>query len=205
MSQPLLQVSHLSRSFPRGKIALKDISFSLQAGEIVALLGDNGAGKTTLLKILAQVMAPSGGTIHLPLSRSQVAWVPSSENNFTPLLTGEENLRYWHAFQKGEEKIWQQTVENFMALPVFREAFATPYVFCSSGMKQCLSVARAFLKDPALLLLDEPMRSLDISSVNWLVNYLQHSGSTILFSSHQEPVVDALAQRRLLLQGGRLG
>ena len=204
MHPPLLQVKNISRTFSRGKIVLQDISFSLHAGEVVALLGDNGAGKTTLLKILAHVIRASSGEFQSPLTLSEIAWVPSSENNFTPLLTGEENLRYWHAFHRGEESIWRKTKQDFEELPVFREALVTPYVFASSGMKQCLSLARAILKNPSLLLLDEPMRSLDIHTVNWFVGHLKNSKKTVLFSSHQEAVVDALADRRIQLKGGRL-
>lgn len=168
----MLHIAHLSKTFSssgRPKIVLNDITFYADGG-VLRLLGPNGSGKTTLLKILCGLILPDRGTIRaagfdLPAqtdaARRVTGFSPAEERSFYGRLTGLENLRFFARLRNLDEKIFQERLNHLEEPLRLKELLALPYQEISAGMKQRLSLARALLHSPRLLLLDEPTKSLD--------------------------------------------
>jgi heme exporter protein A len=187
-------VSKFYGTFP----ALRNLTFSLAAGQCVALLGRNGAGKTTLLKILAGLSRPSEGQL-TPLPSIGVL---GHGIGVYDELSARENLRFFASLTPVSVDIeaWLKRVN----LVHVADAPLREY---SRGMRQRLALARAFLGNPELLLLDEPFTSLDDKATALLQSLLSEAlagGATVILSTHQIPEAMALASHVLFLERGRL-
>ncbi len=191
--------------------ALRDISFDVQEGECVALLGRNGAGKTTLLKILAGLSRAARGAVKV---FGKDVMDRASRQSFGILghgiaiydeLSAIENLKLFAALYglTNAEARARQWLERVNLLQV-QDSPVREY---SRGMRQRLAVARAFIHSPRLLLLDEPFTSLDDKAVSLLQSLLADSlrdGATVLMSTHQIREAMELATHTVLIQKGRL-
>ena len=187
---------------------LRDVSLTLGAGQTLAVLGRNGAGKSTLLRILATLLRPTGGEVSvLGCSLPDQAWKLRGRIGYlghTPLLyrdlTGRENLVY-HARL---HRVSLDRVEQVLAAVGMRERADDPVRSLSRGMVQRLTVARAVLHKPELLLLDEPRSNLD-PAAGELVEPLigRSSGVTRVLTSHDPQAALAEADLVLALSGGR--
>jgi heme exporter protein A len=191
--------------------ALKGVDFSVPAGSCVALFGSNGAGKTTLLRVLAGLLRPTSGRIALlgvplpgsPELRRKIG-VVAHDSFLYPDLSGVENLRYY-------ARLYGVTEANRPAELLARFGLETaaerPVRTYSRGMTQRLSLARAILHQPDLLLLDEPFAGLD-PAVSGLVERtlrsLHADGATIIFSSHDLDGGLRIAHRAVIMFGGRI-
>ena len=205
----MLVVDHLTKRF--GSItAVADVSFGVEVGEALALWGPNGAGKTTILRCLLGLLR-YGGTVHLAdydvqyqgkQARQLVGFVPQEMG-----LYDEMTVREITAFYSGLKKT--STAEGMALLErVGLVDHATKAVrSLSGGMKQRLALALALLADPPLLILDEPTANLDAEARQALITLLAElkaADKTIVFSSHRAEEVQALADRVLVLEDGRL-
>jgi ABC-type multidrug transport system ATPase subunit len=175
------------------KTALRDVSFSLEAGERVALLGPNGAGKTTLLQILAGSMAPDEGEVDLP----PAGWVPQRAAVYSK-LTVRENLRLFAHL----EKTPPERVRRMLELTELTGEEETGKL--SGGNRQRLNIAVGLLGDPALVLLDEPSASLDPAQRERLWAFIATLEATVLFTTHDVGEADRHADRVLVLADGEL-
>lgn len=181
--------------------ALRDITFEIEPGACVALLGHNGAGKTTLLKLLARLAAPQKGSITAP-PLTETGYLGHGLGLYED-LSALENLRFWgelHGAPAESSSQWLSRVE-------LDHVASAPVRQFSRGMRQRVALGRAFQHFPKLLVLDEPFTGLDERSVKLLQEVLREAlerGSTIVLSSHQIPEVMALATRTLKLDRGRL-
>lgn len=205
MSVPALEVSGVSKDFGR-IIALRDVTFSVQPGEFVSILGRNGAGKTTLLNIISGVSRPSEGTVQLfgtnPSDRENKAKlaVISHEMFLYGNLTALENLEYYsriYSVPDAQERI--ETVLKDVELTHRRFDLVATY---SRGMTQRLTIARALLHEPSLLLLDEPFTGLDQHAIGMLITLLKRQkemGRTILLTTHDLHTATALSDRYLVI------
>ncbi len=206
-----LLVQGLAKTYD-GTRALEDLSFDVQAGEIVGLLGPNGAGKTTALRTIAGVLPIQQGRVQIcgiDLERDEVAakrrlgWVPDDPQPFDA-LTVQEHLEFIAALHQLPD--WRRRAEELLArfeLVEKRDALGGEL---SRGMRQKLAFACAWLPRPALVLLDEPLAGLDprgIRSAREAIRELSSSGTAVLLSSHQLELIQALADRLLILQRGR--
>lgn len=209
---PVIEVQQLIRRF-NGKTVLRGLDLTVNAGEFVALLGPNGAGKTTLVRILASLLHPSSGSIrvagyHLPEQASQ-ARLRTGVVLHQPLLygdlTAEENLRFF-ARLYGIEKI-EHTLQLAFDLAGLNSRRHDPIRTYSRGMQQRLSIARALMHDPQVLLLDEPYTGLDQDAclvLDELLRSVASSGRTILLSSHDLSRLHGLATRVDILSRGQI-
>ncbi len=191
--------------------ALRDIDFTVEQGSCLALLGRNGAGKTTLLKILAGLSKPAKGTITVLGSdvgtrqtRSRIGVLGHGIGIYEE-LTAFENLRLFAKLYRLTNP--EQTAASWLervGLERMRDGLVREF---SRGMRQRLAVARAFLHDPALLLLDEPFTALDdraIAVLQELLRTARHAGHTIIMSTHQLREALELASDVALIVRGRL-
>ena len=205
MSVSALEVSGVSKDFGR-IIALRGVTFTVQPGEFVSILGRNGAGKTTLLNIISGVSRPSEGTVQLfgtdPTDRENKAKlaVISHEMFLYGNLTALENLEYYSRIYNvphGEERI--ESVLKDVELTHRRFDLVATY---SRGMTQRLTIARALLHEPSLLLLDEPFTGLDQHAIGMLIALLRKQkemGRTILLTTHDLHTATELSDRYLVI------
>lgn len=184
--------------------ALKDVTFSLERGEVLGIVGRNGAGKSTLLKLLSRITAPDTGRIEL---EGRVGSLLEVGTGFHPELTGRENIfmngvllgmRRSEVARKFDEIVEFSGVEKFLDTPVKRY---------SSGMRVRLGFAVAAHLDPEILVIDEVLAVGDAEFQRKCLgrmNAVATEGRTILFVSHQMEAVQSLCTRALWLEGGSI-
>jgi ABC-2 type transport system ATP-binding protein len=196
--------------------ALKGISLSAAAGEVLALLGPNGSGKSTTLKLVSTMLLPDQGRVFIggadtrhqsSAVRKQVGFAVASERSFFPRLTARENLDFFAALDDVPRRGRAGHVESVLYGVGLLEAGGKQAMKLSSGMYQRLGIARALIKRPSVLLLDEPTRSLDPAAAShlWrLIRELAHDGIAILLATHNFSEAVAVADRIAILQKGEL-
>jgi heme exporter protein A len=210
MAEPVVEAVRLERSFGDRR-ALGELDLEIHAGESLTIFGPNGAGKTTLVKLLAAVLRPSSGKLRLfgearpsPAARRRIGVVSHGSFLYAD-LTAAENLRFYgslFAIADVEGRIDEMLRE--VGLAGWRER---PLASFSSGMEQRLALARAFLHDPDLLLLDEPYTGLDPQAVTHLQEILvrfHRRGKTIVLTTHDIAHGLEVCDRAAILARGRL-
>jgi heme ABC exporter ATP-binding subunit CcmA len=210
MSAPAIAVRGIWKFFGDFP-AVRDVSFEVARGSITALLGRNGAGKTTLLRMIAGLSRPSRGELQLGDSGSNAA---NSGANLGVIghgqwiyddLTAAENLGFFASLYGIAEPA--ATIARWLeatGLASFRNTRAGEF---SRGMRQRLAIARAFLHEPEILLLDEPWTALDDRAIDLLSSLLASAHQkqrTVLVCSHQLTETLAAATHLLVLDRGRL-
>jgi ABC-2 type transport system ATP-binding protein len=196
--------------------ALKGISLSVAAGEVLGLLGPNGSGKSTTLKLISTMLLPDRGRVlvhgfetcsHGQEVRKRVGFALASERSFFPRLTVRENLEFFAALEDiPNREIFGRTVSVLQAVDL-SDAAGKQVMKLSSGMHQRLGIARALIKQPSVLLLDEPTRSLDAAGSRELWRLLRQMSAkeiTILLATHNFDEAAAVCDRVVLLQRGKL-
>ncbi len=214
-----VEVKNVHREYGN-KVAVRDVNFRLEPGEIVGLIGSNGAGKSTVLRMMSTLERPSYGVIqygdvsHTDLSspvsaervRGRIGYMPDRQG-FYPNVTVAEYLDFFaRAYLLSGEERTRAVAEvlEFAGLATMSDRFA---VHLSKGMRQRLSFARAIIHDPPLLLLDEPMEGLDPRArieFRELLRALAAQGKTIFISSHILAELGGLVDRVVILEMGRL-
>lgn len=204
-----LDVRGLTKEFGQFT-ALTDVEFTVERGEVIAILGPNGAGKSTLLRLLATLARPTAGEMLLagrnlsrdPTLRQQIG-VFGHETMLYDELTARENLRL-HARLHRLSAVEERCASLLEDVGLRSRASERPSRF-SHGLRKRLSLARALLHDPALLLLDEPYTGLDRQSSGQFGRILESfTDRTILLTTHDLDVATRHATRALFLERGRL-
>ncbi len=211
---PLLEVDRLHKRYG-ALVALHEVSFEVEEGEIFGLLGPNGAGKTTLLSIVSSLLQASGGTVRIggrTLNaserdlRRQIGIVPQDLALYGE-LTARENLRFFgELYGLHGTDLSQRVNEVLEAIGLADRADGRVEVF-SGGMKRRLNLGAALVHRPRLLLLDEPTVGVDPQSRNHIfeeVRRLNRNGMTIVYTSHYMEEVQALCPRVGIIDHGRL-
>jgi ABC-2 type transport system ATP-binding protein len=212
VAESVVEIIGLSKRFGAGVLAVDDLTFSVEQGQVVGLLGPNGAGKTTCLRMLLGLIHPSAGETRLfgarvtPGSaqlRRLGALIESSA--FVPHLSGMRNLRLW--WEAGGARWADADVEPALAIADLGTAIDRKVKTYSQGMRQRLGLARVLLGKPEILVLDEPTNGLDpgeMREVRQLVRRVAESGSTVLFSSHVLAEVEQICTHAVVMDKGKL-
>lgn len=189
----------------RGRFwALKDVSFSVQPGEVVGIIGRNGAGKSTLLKILSRITEPTRGSARL---RGRVGSLLEVGTGFHPELTGRENIYLNGVILGLSRRDVARRFDEIVAFAEVEQFLDTPVKHYSSGMYVRLAFAVAAHLEPEILIIDEVLAVGDIAFQKKCLGRMDNiarSGRTILFVSHNMAVVQNLCTKAVLLAGGRV-
>jgi ABC-type multidrug transport system ATPase subunit len=207
-SSSIVVVTALVKQFGRFA-ALRGVTSEFAAGKIYTILGDNGAGKTTLLRALAGLVQPTSGSVTiLGTTRLREIYPELGYMAHPSLLydelTGMENLRYFaRLYGMMDERICAAVMTAVDLDP----ALARPASQYSQGMRQRLSLARALLNDPKILLLDEPFSNVDLRSANAMVRLLarvRDAGKTIFVVTHQASLLEGAADEFVWMNAGQI-
>ena len=202
MQPPIIELSGVDKIFGTQPV-LRNVGLSLGSGDRILLFGPNGAGKSTLLKILASLSSPTSGTVRfygardgLVRYRRQSAYLGHSTLLY-PDLTGRENLEFFGALRGAPAELSRDWLAR---VGLDGSAAAKRVRFYSAGMKQRLAIARLFLHQPDVLLLDEPFNALDGPFVALFSGWIRDK--TVVMVTHQLDLAWPLATRAFLLGRG---
>ena len=213
-----IRVQDLRKRYPAFRKpvdALAGVNFDVARGDVFGFLGPNGAGKTTTLRILATVLAPTGGgaevdghdVVRDPMAvRSVVGYMPERSGAY-PLLTGLQNLLYWGRLQDVDGGGLRERARALLAELGLEEAADRKAKTYSHGMGKRLLMAQALIHDPPILLLDEPAGGLDPQGIRFfrdLVRKLQGEGKTVFLSSHILSEVEQTCTTVGIIHRGRM-
>jgi heme exporter protein A len=210
LGPPRLEVEGLTRGFG-ARLALEDVSLTLEAGGFLVVLGPNGAGKTTLLSILARVLRPDRGTVRLdgeewltaPPARQREVGLATHATFLYDGLTAAENLAFYAVLYGLPSPA--ETARAALAEARLEAVADRPAGQLSRGETQRLTIARALLHGPRLLLLDEPYAGLDPAAAKRLgetLTAIHAGGRTIILTTHDFARAPAAATHGLVLAGG---
>lgn len=206
----MLKITNLVKEFKReSKKALDNINAEFHFGEVAAIIGENGSGKSTLLNIVATFLRPTSGEIYfneedifknLNKYRENVSYI-SERVALIPELNIEDNLNYFHKVFKSYSDIKQVSqkvnIENLLKSKPSQ---------LSKGQRQRVSIAISLLKDPKIVLLDEPAEGLDIETkqvVKNLVKEYRNNGKLVLYVTHDEDEIEEVCDKILALKAGK--
>ncbi|MFW6181122.1 MAG: ABC transporter ATP-binding protein [Spirochaetota bacterium] len=210
----MIRIRELTKQYA-GITAVDRLSLDIQAGEIFGFLGPNGAGKTTTIRILSTITLPTSGTVSIsgydvvrqPVRAKQQIGVVHQTMNIDPDLTGIQNLLIHGMFFKmSRQRIARRSQEVLDLVDLGGRARSRAGLY-SGGMKRRLTIARALLHEPALLIMDEPTVGLDAHTRRriWdIVRRLNRSGVTVLLTTHYIEEAQALSERVGIIHKGRL-
>lgn len=221
MSDAALRVESLRKVYKTRRsgdvVAVDDVSFEVNRGEVVGLLGRNGAGKTTTIKCICTIVEPTGGTItldgvdarrHPRRAVEKVAAVLEGNRNIYWRLTPKENLAFFAGIHGISARKVRDTIGELVEGFGLSDKADTDARKLSRGMQQKLAVACAFIKGTPVLLLDEPTLGLDVETSHEMRGTLKRMAAegerTILLSSHDMSVVQDTCDRVIIINQGRI-
>jgi len=216
---PAIRARGLTKVYTRGRAetvrALRGLDLECRPGEIYGLLGPNGAGKTTTLRILSTILRPTAGTAEVagvdvgadPLEARRRIGFLSGTTGLYPRLTGRETLTYFgrlNGFSGGELEARVEAMIAAFDMAAFADRRCGAL---STGQRQRVSIARAVLHGPEVLILDEPTTGLDILAAGTMIDFVEsrrEAGTCVLFSTHVLSEAERLCDRIGVLFDGRL-
>lgn len=198
-----LSARGLTRRFG-DRVALRDLSFDVHPGELIAIIGPNGAGKTTLLSILAGSLEPSAGEVIRPSSARGVGWVPQEPALYSKLSV-RENLDLFARLEQVPDP--DRTVAEMLEQTDLVDRAGDQVRVLSGGNRQRVNIAIGLLSAPEVLLLDEPSSSLDPRQRERLwqfITALARRGTSVVYATHDVFEAERYADRLLVLGDGEL-
>ena len=201
----MLKVEHLAKSFGRSEV-VKDVSFSIERGKCVSLIGKNGAGKTTLLRMLAGLLAPDRGSVSLhtdPHWKSKIGYLPQAPS-FYNWMTAEEFLLLMGKLSKTDNL--KSRIASVLEATGLEDARGKRIGGFSGGMKQRLGFAQALLHEPEFLFLDEPVSALDPVGRREVMDILKRlkQTTTVFYSTHVLPDAEEISDEIMLMKEGAI-
>lgn len=209
---PAVLIENLQKSYG-SSVAVKDVSFKIEPGEIFGLLGPNGAGKTTTLRALCTLITPDAGLLEVSgvsvidqprIARQRLGYV-AQEVALDKVLTGRELLELQGAIYHIPSKLAKERINKVISFLEIKDWADKKTGTYSGGIRKRLDLAAGLLHQPDVLVLDEPTVGLDIDSrvAVWdFLRQLRDSGTTVLITSHYLEEVDALADRVAIIDKG---
>jgi ABC-type multidrug transport system ATPase subunit len=211
-ASPIVTLTAVVKQFGRFA-ALRSVSAEFAPGRLYAILGDNGAGKTTLLRVLAGLAKPTHGRVSI-LGTTELRSVchelgyMAHPSLLYDEMSGMENLRYFgHLYGIRDQSDNDRGSAANMTAVGLDPTLTRPVAQYSQGMRQRLSLARALLNDPKLLLLDEPFSNVDVRSAREMVTLLaqmRSAGKTIFVVTHQASLLEGTADEFVWMEAGQI-
>ncbi len=210
----MIQVEGLRKTFG-DFVAVDDVSFEVQSGEVFGLLGPNGAGKTTTLRVMTTMLRPTAGEITVnghavtrePARVRAQLGILSEANGLYDRLSVRENVRYFGELRDMRRDEIQRRMEEIFP-PLGVDEFADKRAGqLSKGMKQKAALAIAILHDPPVLIFDEPTSGLDVMSARQVREFIQRyqrTDKTVILSTHLMPEAEKLCDRIAIVSKGRV-
>jgi len=214
----MIRTEHLTKTFhpPRGNPihAVRDATFTVDAGEVFGILGPNGAGKTTLLRMLGTIITPTSGRVVIenapdasPEDQRRRIGFLSGNTRLYGRLTARETLRYFGRLYEIDDQTLAdriETLSNVLAMETFLDQRVESL---STGQTQKVSIARVMLHDPPILILDEPTAGLDIMTSSAILDFIKDAkdrGRCIIFSTHYMTEAEMLCDRIAFIYAGEI-
>jgi len=210
----MLEARELSKSF-NGTRAVNRVSFTIEPGEILGYLGPNGSGKSTTVKMITGLLEPTLGHVYYrghditeaPAAyKSHLGYVPEEPNLYS-YLTGFEYLQMVGRLRGLPEHVVQRRSNELLNLLGLSDARFSVMTAYSKGMRQKVLISAALLADPEILIFDEPLSGLDVTTAlvfRHVVQMLARAGKIILYSSHVLDVVEKISTRVIILRKGEV-
>ena len=212
---PLIQADGLSKVYG-DFTAVDGVDLAIGEGEVFGFLGPNGSGKSTTILMMLGLTEPSGGTVRVcgldpardPLAvKRQVGYLPESVG-FYGDMTGADNLRFTARLNAIPRPVAEERVANLLAMVELADAANQPVAQYSRGMRQRLGLADVLLKEPRLVILDDPTLGLDPTGVVWLLGLIEElsaeRGIAVFLSSHQLHEVQRVCHRVGIMSRGKV-
>ncbi len=194
---------------------VNDVTFAVKPGEVLGYLGPNGAGKTTTIRMLAGLLEPTRGEIFfegrdvrrdLYAFKKRLGYVPE-QSEIYPHLSASDYLTMVGRLRRLPERALKAKILGFMDIFGLRQDMDSPLAAYSKGMRQKVLIAAALLHDPDVLLLDEPLSGLDVTTglvIRDLIRKLASENKIIIYSSHVLEVTEQVCSRVIILHRGRI-
>lgn len=215
MKEVLIETQDLTKMY-RDKCAVNHLNLSIEKGEVFGLLGPNGAGKTTTILMLLGLTEPSGGKALIngidctrnPVEVKKIVGYLPDNVGFYPDLTGRQNLRFTGKLNGLTGKKLEERIDMLLEKVGMTEAADKKAATYSKGMKQRLGIADVLMKDPQIIIMDEPTLGLDPEGMRELLALIRdlsvNDGRTILISSHQLYQIQQICDRVGIFVNGSL-
>jgi len=214
MPTPLIQTQNLSKSYGE-KLAVNNVSFAVNSGEVFGFLGPNGAGKTTTIKMIVGLLQPSSGTVKVAgydvqtqamQAKAASGYVPDTPNLYAK-LTGRELLRFVGDLYNQDRAQVTHRIDELLRMFDLVDAGDDTVDSYSHGMKQKTALAAALMHDPKVLVLDEPTVGLDPKSARLIKDILRQMaqrGSAIFLSTHILEIAERMCDRIAIISKGEV-
>lgn len=204
-----LSVKHLYKSYA-GKLAVKDISFSLDSGELLGMIGPNGAGKSSTIKMILDFIGPDSGEVEIfgnPINeacKNRIGYLPEEKGLYRK-LTAIEQIIYLSSLKGMDKKMAGQKADELLGQTGMSENREMKIKNMSKGMAQIIQFIITIIHDPLLLILDEPFSGLDpvnTAIMKRIIGNLRDEGKAIILSTHQMNQVEELCDSVLMINRG---
>jgi ABC-2 type transport system ATP-binding protein len=209
-----ISVQSLTKNYD-GLVALNNVSFAVNPGEIVGLIGPNGAGKSTLMKIAVGILRPTSGTVRVSghdivqdpeAAKRLIGYVPENPSLYTA-LTASEFLRFVGKLRQVDDRVLEERVSESLRTFSLADKSDALLGSLSKGMKQKVALIAATIHDPDVLILDEPLTALDPKTQAFVHGWIRSQGvggKTVLLSTHNLEIVQDYATRIVIIDRGNV-